>query len=85
MASQVENPHWHPAQALDYPPTPAATPLDVHTLAYIVHPSHEIASITSPEAESLDMRKIDRASAGVPPAVIEACFLLDMSVEAMHT
>jgi hypothetical protein len=86
MTGQVDNSLWRPAEAMEnYPPTPVTTPLDVHTLAYIVHPSHEIASITTPEAESLDMSIVDRTSAGIPYLVTHACSLLSISVEAMQT
>ena len=85
MANHVDNSAWRPAEgAENYPPTPATTPLDVHTLAYIVHPSHEIASITTPEEESLDMSMTGRSSASMPYPVTHACSLLSISVEAMQ-
>jgi hypothetical protein len=86
MTGLVDSSAWRPAEgAENYPPTPVATPLDVHTLAYIVHPSHEIASITTPAEESLDMSMTDRTSAGIPHLVTHACSLLSISVEAMQT
>lgn len=68
-----------------YPLTPATTPLDVHTLAYIVHPSHDIASITTAEQEMLDVDMTGGNTAiGNSHLVTHACSLLDITVEAMH-
>lgn len=86
MTGDADNSAWrHPAGVESYPLTPATTPLDVHTLAYIVHPSHETASITSPEEESLEMSTADRTSASMPYIVTQACSLLSISVDEMQT
>jgi hypothetical protein len=86
MIDGVDKSAWHPVEDVEnYPPTPVTTPLDVHTLAYIVHPSHEIASIITPEEESLDMSMTDRTSTSMPYIVTNACALLSITVDEMQT
>jgi hypothetical protein len=72
--------------AENYPLTPVTSPLDVHTLAYIVHPSHDIASIDTAEEEppEADMTGDDSAI-GKSHLVTQASSLLGITVEEMHT
>lgn len=71
-----------------YPLTPATTPLDVRTLAYIMHPSHDNASISSPD-EDFNGSIEDTVTStdggyGAGNAIAQACNLLGIPQHALQ-
>jgi hypothetical protein len=64
-----------------YPLSPATTPLDVRTLAYIMHPSHDVTDIPSPgEGWSREVDLTGQAGTNfTTPSIIEhVCSLLEI-------
>ncbi|KAI1621307.1 fungal-specific transcription factor domain-containing protein [Exophiala viscosa] len=70
-----------------YPLTPATTPLDVRTLAYIMHPSHDTAAI-SPLLKDFDGPTHGTArwdvGSGTGNKIAQACTLLGISRQSLQ-
>jgi hypothetical protein len=70
-----------------YPLTPATTPLDVRTLAYIMHPSHDTAAI-SPLPKDFDGQTDGTAKSdvgsGTGNVIAQACTLLGISRHSLQ-
>lgn len=66
-----------------YPLSPATTPLDIRTLAYLVHPSHDIASIHDTSSPS-DIEIGGETITGTQTHTItHACSVLGISGQAL--
>ena len=65
-----------------YPLTPATTPLDVRTLAFIMHPSHETA-VTLSNMEFVSISK-SGATLGNMDRLAQACVLLKVPANALQ-
>jgi hypothetical protein len=65
-----------------YPLTPATTPLDVRTLAFIMHPSHETTVTLS------NMEFVSNSKSGAAPGnldrLAQACALLKVRANALQ-
>jgi len=66
-----------------YPLSPATSPLDIRTLAYLVHPSHEIASISTPDSPSDISLSGDTIAVSQPQTLAHACSILEISGQAL--
>lgn len=72
----------------NYPLTPVTTPLDVRTLAYIMHPSHDVATLNVPDQGSFeDMDLIGKAYADLPNSntIARACAVMGISMQTLQT
>jgi hypothetical protein len=66
-----------------YPLSPATTPLDIRTLAYLVHPSHEIASISAADSPSEIDSSEQTIAVSQPQTLAHACSVLEISGQAL--
>jgi hypothetical protein len=72
----------------NYPLTPVTTPLDVRTLAYIMHPSHDLAAINAPQAgffEDMDFSGKARLDFPNSNTIAEACSVMGISMQTLQT
>lgn len=67
----------------NYPLSPATTPLDIRTLAYLVHPSHEIASISAVDSPSEIESSEQTIAVNQPQNLAHACSVLEISGQAL--
>lgn len=71
---------YHHAAAASYPLTPVTTPLDVRTLAYIMHPSHDTLSYN----DAISMKK-SNGFAGNLDLVAQACSILKVPTNSLQS
>lgn len=73
------------ADAETYLLTPVTTPVDVRTLAFIMHPSHELASLPTFEESSFEDSDFSgEARVNTPTTIAHACSLMGISREEMQ-
>lgn len=70
-----------------YPLTPVTTPLDVRTLAYIMHPSHDVAALDVSEDglfANVDLVGEVNGDFGKLEIINHACSILGISMQALQ-
>ncbi|EXJ82888.1 hypothetical protein A1O3_06704 [Capronia epimyces CBS 606.96] len=80
-------PHFSDVAPDNYPLTPESASLDVHTLAYIMHPSHDTASVPPTEESPLpDLDQPGKSDDGAERLnrITQACAVLGIPLQSLQ-